>query len=159
MGPGVFMNASTNTMRVIMNTYANPYTYVDVKNIPINKWVHVSLICVDKGLDIYINGLIANRIPFGDTIPYQNFQNVIIFSKVRLGLGNGSIPAALGGEIFKITGAMKGYISNVIYARYALSVTEVQKIMNAGPSAKNADNIMEVPPYLADDWWANTRTK
>ena len=94
MGPGVFMNASTNTMRVIMNTYANPYTFVDVKNVPINKWVHVSLVCVDKGLDIYINGLIANRIPFGDTLPYQNFQNVIMFSKVRLALGNGNTPSA-----------------------------------------------------------------
>lgn len=157
LGPGVFMNASNNTMRVVMNTYANPYTYTDVKNIPINKWVHVTLVCVDKGLDIYINGLIANRIPFGDTLPYQNFQNLVMFSKVKLALGNGNIPAALKGDNFKLTGAIKGYLSNVIYARYAMSVTEIQRLMNAGPSAKKADNVMEVPPYLADDWWQHSK--
>jgi hypothetical protein len=157
LGPGVFMNASENTMRVVMNTYAQPYSYTDVKNIPINKWVHVSLVCIDKGLDIYINGLIANRIPFNDTLPYQNFQDVIMFSKAKFRLGDRNIPVALNGEKLYVTGSMKGYLSNVIYARYALSITEIQRLMNAGPSAKKADNVMEVPPYLADDWWENAK--
>jgi hypothetical protein len=59
MSPGVFMKGDTNTMRVFMSTYANPYTYVDVKNIPIKKWVHVVLNSYNRGLDIFINGNIA----------------------------------------------------------------------------------------------------
>ena len=34
MAPGVFIHGDSNTMRVVMNTYKNPYTYADVKNIP-----------------------------------------------------------------------------------------------------------------------------
>ena len=45
MGPGVFVHGDTNTLRVMMNTYKNPYTYADVKNIPVQKWFHLVLNC------------------------------------------------------------------------------------------------------------------
>jgi len=156
MGPGVFMNASKNTMRVIMNTYKNPYTYVDVQNIPIQKWVHVVLNCVKNGLDVFINGNLANRVTFDNTLPYQNFQDLILFSNVVLNtLGNGNIPVSLGSNKFNLAGAFKGSISNLIYARYALSVNEIQNLMMKGPSTRVTTTVMEQPPYLADDWWAH----
>ena len=156
MGPGVFMNASTNTMRVVMNTYQNPMTYVDIKNIPIQKWVHVVLNCVNNGLDVMINGNLANRMSFDNTLPYQNFQDLILFSNISSNiLGSGGIPVALNGGQFSLSGSFKGYISNLIYARYALSINEVQNLMGKGPSTKTSTKIMERPPYLADDWWAH----
>lgn len=156
MGPGVFMNASTNTMRVIMNTYANPFTYVDITNIPMQKWVHVVLNCVNNGLDVLINGNLANRVSFDNTLPYQNFQDLILFSNVKSNiLGNAGVPVALNGGSFSLSGSFSGSLSNLIYARYALSITEVQNLMTRGPSTKTTTKIMEQPPYLADDWWAH----
>ncbi len=157
MGPGVFMKSNTNTMRVFMNTYKNPYSYVDVRNIPVEKWVHVVLNCYKSGLDVFVNGNLATRMPFKDTIPYQNFQDIILFSSARYNSfrgANGQIPALMN-ENFEIDGAFKGYVSNLIYTRYALSVSEIQTLMSAGASNRTKQKTMDKPPYLADDWWAN----
>lgn len=155
MGPGVFFKGDENTMRVVMNTYKNPYVYADIKNMPVQKWVHVVLNCVKGGLDVFINGNLASRINFTDTLPYQNFQDVILFSNVNSNsLGQAGTPTALGSETFPLGGSFNGYLSSLKYARYALSVNEIQALMNAGPSPKKAEKVMERPPYLADDWWA-----
>jgi hypothetical protein len=155
MGPGVFFKGDENTMRVVMNTYKNPYVYADIKNMPVQKWVHVVLNCVKGGLDIFVNGNLASRIPFTDTLPYQNFQDVVIFSTTNSNiLGQANMPASIGSNPFPLAGSFSGYLSNLKYARYALSVNEIQALMNAGPSAKKADKVMDKPPYMADDWWA-----
>ena len=159
MGPGVFFRGDENTMRVVMNTYKNPYVYADIKNMPVQKWVHVVLNCVKGGLDIFINGNLASRIPFTETLPYQNFEDIIIFSPINSNiLGQASMPAAIGSDTFPLAGSFTGYLSNLKYARYALSVNEVQALMNAGPSPKKADKPMDKPPYLADDWWAGQQS-
>jgi hypothetical protein len=156
MAPGVFLHSNTNTMRVVMNTYKNPYTYADVKNIPVQKWFHVVLNSYKGGLDIFVNGNLANRISFKDTVPYQNFQDVVIFSNANINTLRGSSIPSLNGEDFQFEGAFKGYLSNLTYARYALSVNEIQRLLNAGPSSKIKQKQMDKPPYLADDWWANS---
>lgn len=156
LGPGVFFHSDTNTLRVIMNTYKNPYTYADVKNIPVQKWFHLVLNSYKGGLDIFINGNLANRISFKDTLPYQNFQNIVIFSTLNSNSLRGSGIPALNGEDFQIEGSFKGYISNLTYARYALSVNEIQALMSAGPSSTVKVKQMDAPPYMGDDWWANS---
>ena len=156
MGPGVFMNATNNTMRVVMNTYKNPYTYADVINFPIQKWVHVVLNCFNNGLDIFVNGELATRISFTGTLPYQNFQDIVLFSNVNSNtLSGGTAPIVLGSDTLRLAGSFAGNLSNVIYTRYALSVIEIQNLMNRGPSSKSNTKVMQRPPYLADDWWAN----
>jgi len=156
MAPGVFLHSDTNTMRVVMNTYKNPYTYADVKNIPVQKWFHVVLNSYKGGLDIFVNGNLANRISFNDTVPYQNFQDIVIFSNANINTLRGSSIPSLNGEDFQFEGAFKGYLSNLTYARYALSVNEIQRLLNAGPSSKLKQKQMDKPPYLADDWWAHS---
>jgi hypothetical protein len=156
MGPGVFMKGDTNTMRVIMNTYANPNTYVDIHNIPINKWVHVVLNCIDKGMDIYVNGTLANRISFKDTLPYQNYEDIILFSPTSSTiLGQGGNPTSLDGDSFVFAGAFNGYLSKLTYVRYALSPIEIQNLMNSGPSAVKQNTNLQLPPYTSDDWWTD----
>ena len=156
MSPGVFVHSDTNTLRVMMNTYKNPYTYADVKNIPVQKWFHVVLNSYKGGLDIFITGNLANRISFTDTIPYQNFQDVVIFSNANSNTLRGSSIPALNGDDFQIEGAFKGYLSNLTYARYALSMFEIQRLLNAGPSSKLKQKQLDRPPYMGDDWWANS---
>jgi hypothetical protein len=158
MGPGVFFKGDENTMRVIMNTYMQPFEYADIDNFPVQKWVHVVLNCYKNGLDIYINGNVADRISFSDTLPYQNFQDLVMFSTVNTSiLGQGGIPTAISSEQFPISGSFTGYLSRFKYARYALSINEIQTLMNAGPSTKMSSRIMENSQYLADDWWVTSQ--
>jgi hypothetical protein len=156
MGPGVFVHGDSNTLRVMMNTYKNPYTYADVKNIPVQKWFHLVLNCYKGGLDIFVNGNLANRITFKDTLPYQNFQDIILFSSSKINSLRGSGIPALNGDDFQLEGAFNGYVSNFTYARYALSIQEIQNLMTAGPSSKVKQKAMDKPPYMGDDWWANS---
>lgn len=157
MGPGVFIHGHENTMRVFMNTYKNPYTYCDIKNIPVQKWFHVVLNCYKKGLDVYVNGKLANRISFKGTLPYQNFQDIILFSNANY--NNLKAPIITGGNTdnnpFIVNGSFKGMFSKFIYTRYALSANEIDSLMRAGPAPKMREKSMDQPPYFGDDWWSN----
>jgi hypothetical protein len=156
MGPGVFMLGNTNTMRVIMNTYSDPYAHVDIVNIPVQKWFHVVLNCYKSGLDVYVNGTLANRISFTGAVPYQNFQDIIIFSNLRVNKLSAPRVSALEGKDFPmIEGAMSGQISSLAYARYALSLSEIRKIHSAGRSTATKKVSYVNDSYLSDDWWAN----
>ena len=42
---------------------------------------------------------------------------------------------------------------------YALSYTEIQSMMNMGPSKKVLSATQELPPYFADQWWTTSYTK
>jgi hypothetical protein len=158
MGPGVFMRGLTNTMRIVMNTQTNPYSYIDITNIPIQKWVHVVLNCYKNGLDIYINGGLASRMPLTNTIPYQNFQNIFIFhtsvrklNKANIAVLQSTLAEADTG--IKFNGPMSGQISSLKYARYALSINEINALMGQGPSKKVVMPTNQMPPYNGDTWW------
>jgi hypothetical protein len=152
MGPGVFMHSDTNTLRVVMNTTESPYSFVDVTNIPVNKWFHVVLNCQKSALEIHINGNLTNKLRFENGLPYQNFQDIVLFSTTNYTLRASTCPA-LKGEDFLVRGSFKGLMSEFLYTRYALSFTEIQALMNAGPSNKMKTQVMDKPPYLADTWW------
>lgn len=154
MGPGVFIKGSTNAMRVVMNTYENPYTFIDIQNIPIKKWFHVVLNCRNGGLEVHINGNLTNKIRFDKTQPYINYQDIIIFSNANFIL-NSQTPA-LNGNTLQVSGVFSGFMSEFIYTRYALSFTEIQSLLHAGPSKKIKSESMQLPPYMADTWWTTT---
>jgi hypothetical protein len=94
-------------------------------------------------------------VSFGDSLPYQNFQNIILFSNLR-----NRLPTTIGvlqdqSATVEFDGAFSGQLSNLIYARYALSVAEIQSLLRKGPSGRVEQRTFEKPPYLADDWWAH----
>jgi len=156
MGPGVFIRGNTNTMRVFMNTHANPYSYVDIKNIPVQKWFHVVLNCFNGGLDVYVNGIIANRLPFKDTIPYQNYQDIQFFSKAHFSqYSNPRIAALPAGTTMNIAGSYQGQFASLKYARYALSTFEIDRLLSQGPSSTQRKTQQQLPPYLSDSWWSS----
>lgn len=158
IGPGVFINSThadgTTLMRVVMNTYKNPYTYADIKGFPLNKWFHVVLNCYNNGIDIFINGDLKNRVDFTNTLPYQNFQDVILFYKGGpITLNGTSGPSVLGGgNTMTLTSGFNGKISNLIYTRYALSVTEIQNIMRKGVSSQISVKVTDSIASLSPEW-------
>jgi hypothetical protein len=161
MGPGVFIDGVKNKMRIFMNTYANPYKYLDIQNIPVGKWFHVTINSYRQGIDVYVNGSLANRMKFTNTLPYQNFGNINVFQTSNLRVPGSTIPAVhgdAGPENFIVNGVFNGSISNLRYARYALSIGEINRLMAQGPSPIVKTAPMDTPPYMADDWWSNQMT-
>ena len=52
-------------------------------------------------------------------------------------------------------GPMNGMVSRVYYFSYALTYTEIQSLINMGPSTVMNSPDMSISPYLADTWWTN----
>jgi hypothetical protein len=156
LGPGVYMHNNKNTMRVYMNTFSTWNSYVDVDDFPVKKWVHVALVCQENGLDVFINGNVAKRLNFQKSVPYQNYQNLYVFNRRRVMIRgtNGKTPS-LNDEVFNVFGSIAGLISNLSYHSYALSYTELNGLLQAGPSKKVESDTQDLPPYLTDDWWVS----
>jgi hypothetical protein len=153
LGPGVYMHSNTNTLRVYMSSYDTWNNYAEVDNFPINKWVYITIVCRSMHLEIYINGNINSRLGFNISPPYQNYGDVYAF----LNTSGPTLPsglASLDGDTFRILGGCQGLLSRLAYFNYALSYSEINSLMNQGPSQKmdttqggNATN------YLTDNWW------
>jgi hypothetical protein len=158
MGPGVFLKRNSNTLRVFMNSYTNPYMYCDVENIPVSKWFHVVVSVRKNSMEVYVNGNLTKKMSFENGMPYQNFQDVVFFNQSNFTL-RGSTTPAVGDETFEVRGVFKGNLSAVTYFSYALSYTEIQSLMNMGPSKKVLSATQELPPYFADQWWTTSYTK
>lgn len=137
LGPGVFVRSDENTLRVFMNSYKNWYSYVDIKNIPVQKWFHCAVVFRKNNLEVFINGNMKGRINMEDTYPYQNYQNLIIFGKTTAGTPSKKYMSLTGEEeAYLVGGAMSGQISRLSYYRYALTFSEIQADVNQGPSSQ-----------------------
>lgn len=156
MGPGVFVRGNSNTLRVVMNTYRNAYTYVDIENIPVRKWFHTVILCRKNALEIYINGNLRKKLPFEGTLPYQNFQNLICFSPLKKTILGSQVVSLGSGNDLRFQGAFRGNLSNLIYLAYAASFTEIQSLLDFGVSKKTMSSQMDKPPYLVDTYWTTS---
>jgi hypothetical protein len=166
LGPGVYMRSDTNILRVYMNTYGTWNKYTEIDNFPIGKWVHVALVCRSTHMEIYINGNLKKKMASSNnTPPYQNFGNVYLFSPRTLSLSN-TITTSLDKKVDFIKlqdstsltfgGAASGQVSRVFYFGYALTYTEIQNLMNMGPSPIMESDVNGTnSAKLSDTWWVN----
>lgn len=154
LAPGVYMRSDTNTLRIYMNSFKTWNNFVEVDNFPVQKWVHVVIVCKNSALEIYVNGNLTRKMSFDGYSPYQNYQDVCCFSNRILHLTQTQVPS-VDDAGFHVFGVMKGMLSRLNYFNYALCYAEIQRLMNEGPSTKMDSGIMNnVPPYLDDTWWA-----
>jgi hypothetical protein len=167
LGPGIFCWGDTNKVRVYMNCYDTWDNFVDVENIPVNKWFHMTVSCKGNTLYVYINGNLKKKMVLtNNTPPYQNFGNVYAFNPRTISLTK-SITLSLekdpefvhlqGNNVLSFDGSAKGMISRVYYFGYALTYTEIQALMNMGPSPNIQGGGVEVNAQLSDTWWANNQ--
>ena len=177
LSPGVYLHSNKNTMRVYMNTYKTWNNYIDIDNIPVNKWFHTVVMCKQNALEVYINGNIASKLSFKDFLPYQNFEDICCFSQRNFTLKTINIPsldpnfnstvspnnasdcnaasANIDPNNMTVFGAAKGMLSRLTYFNYALSYVEINQLMNEGPSSKmDASAVATIQPYLSDTWWS-----
>ena len=133
--PGLYIDKSDNSFKVVMNTFTSVMETIKVPNIPRNKWINVIIRCQNRKIDIYINGLIAQSYELS-AVPKQNYGNVYVAQ-------NGGFP---------------GYISNLWYYNYALTIGEIQRLNYSGPStvAANISGSFDKktdPDYLSLRWY------
>jgi hypothetical protein len=143
-----------------MNTYDTWFNTIDVKRIPFNKWVHLALVLRNNTMEIYVNGNLATKRTFNGTLPYQNYQPLILFPSATTAATEFDATASTkrgipAGENFNIRGKFSGYISNLFYHSYAISYSQIQQSLSLGPSAQFEENSMDKPPYLIDSWWTS----
>jgi hypothetical protein len=153
LGPGLFINAGTNTLRLYQNNTLTWYNYIDVNDIPIKKWFHLVIVVKNNATEIYVNGNLSAKLTNNKAVVYQNYQPLYLFQDLRVNRTSINTPSIPEGEKFIVIGKASGQISRFNYYSYALSFTEIQDLMNIGPNPQmDIDNI-DKPPYFIDNWW------
>ena len=135
-GPGLYISPMDNKLHIIMNTVSStdPNTTIDIDNIPIQKWFHVALRLQNTVLDVYVNGVVVNRLLLNNT-PKQNYGNVYICQN----------------------GGFSGKLSNLRYYSRALNVFEINNIVSSGPNMKVAADMKPIGgfDYLSTQWYSS----
>ena len=166
LGPGIFCFGSANTLRVYMNCYNTWNSYTDIPNIPVDKWFHIVVSCKGNTLYVYINGSLKNKMALAsNTPPYQNYGNVYLFSPRKMTVPTSTVSlvpdsnlgSSTASSPLTFSGAARGMVSRVYYYSYALTSSEIQTLMNMGPSPNMNGADMSISPYLADTWWTNSQ--
>ena len=178
MAPAVFFKSDKNTLRVYMNSSMAWNNYVDIHNIPMKKWFHLVVMVKGRALDVYINGNLANRHKFRD-IPKLNFGAFYLFlpklintsevsaavcttatklaAQVNVSVSNTTeTERDLKGVPIAILGRMSGYASRVKYFAFALSYSQIDKLLKEGPNPSMFRPAQAAPisvsPNIAIGW-------
>jgi hypothetical protein len=135
-GPGVYVRKNNDQaeIRILMSTFDNPRgADISIPNIPIQKWLNLTIRVKHKHMDIYINSNIVHRHIFEGSPPKQNYGNVYVSSQ----------------------GGFSGLISNLRYFSRAITGIEVGNIVKQGPNLQSAgdDALATNPPYLSMRWY------
>jgi hypothetical protein len=108
--PGLWLYPDTNALHARINTFASPNEGCDIKNIPLQKWVHITYVLNNRTVDIYIDGKLERSCVLRG-VPKLNDEPVRVCDN----------------------GGFFGKISNLVYYRYALKPDEVYNIYAGGP--------------------------
>ncbi len=108
--PGLWLYPDTNALHARINTFASPNEGCDIKNIPLQKWVHIAYILNNRTVDIYIDGKLERSCVLRG-VPKLNNQPLQVCDN----------------------GGFFGKISNLVYFKYALKPNEVYGIYSQGP--------------------------
>lgn len=132
--PGIWLHPRENSMRFYMNTYNSiAGNYIDIQNIPLNKWFHIVFSVNQLTMDVYVNGNLRKSLKF-TSLPKQNYGDLFIMS-------------------FR---GFDGYLSRLCYYNYAVPYSEVEKLLEQGPAPIQCIGKGEMPPYLTPTWWVST---
>lgn len=145
--PGVWLDSTTNNLHVLMNTFPTSGSTVNptvqpspnpvfeeavVQNVPMNTWFHLAIVCINKNIDIFVNGRLKMRKALNG-VPRLNYGDLYV-----------------GGNSYN------GYLSNLYYFAHALQIFELDRLVAEGP----ASVMFKTPKYneaqLAQDWYLAT---
>jgi hypothetical protein len=98
----------------------------DLVNIPVQRWVHISIVLINKTLDVYLNGKLARSCTLDE------------------------VPKLSKGDIYiNQDGGFQGKLSDLLYVNKALSVTEVYNLYLSGPKKFTLyDKVADMTPKV-----------
>ena len=134
--PGVWFYPKTNNLMVRVDTYSNTKKTMnpisdprlikqespcDLVNIPVQRWMHVAIVMINKTVDIYLNGKLTRSCTL-ENVPRINKGDVHI----------------------NMDGGFDGRMSDLFYYNQAYSPGDIYSIYKAGP------NSFDIIKYLDD---------
>ena len=122
--PGLFISENSNELIVTVNTFEHILEEVKVPNIPLNKWINISIRVANLNLDVFMNGNIAVRHR--------------LRSPVKQNMGDVHVNAQ---------GGFDGMLSSFRYFNSSLSSAEIMDIVRAGPNLK-MDKSMNISHHI-----------
>lgn len=130
--PGLYITPHTNNLVVMMNTFDKIKEEIVVEDIPLNKWINVIIRVENNKLDVYINGVIVKR-HILESVPKQNYGDVYA----------------------SLNGGYNGYTSSLRYWNHALSIRDIQKVVDQGPNLSMSEAVMteSKPRYFSLRWF------
>lgn len=133
--PGLYISDTDNTLRIYLDTVTNNNNYLEVSNIPLNKWFNCIIRLQNTVLDVYINGVITARKVLNE-VPKQNYDDV------NVGYNNG----------------FSGQLSNLKYHNHSLSIFEINNIILMGPNMTQSGSVVTNTSYfgyLSNMWYSS----
>jgi hypothetical protein len=137
-GPGLYLESSETSsepeyakLKVIMDTYADNRSEIEINNVPIKKWVNVIIRAQNTVIDVYINGSIAQRVIL-DEVPRQNYYNMQVGQN----------------------GGFSGQLSNLRYYQKSLNIFDIKQILDEGPNLTADVETSGYYNYLSNLWYS-----
>jgi hypothetical protein len=127
--PGLYIDSTSNSLLVKINTYGGGMESVLIPNIPAQKWIHVAIEVNQYALSVFINGILRQTHTLSQ-LPLQNLDSLVIGSNEN---------------------AWDGSISGLTYYSRTLKPDEIEKLATQQPSASGLMPVM--PPYADITWY------
>lgn len=132
------VNGNTAGLLINMNSFTKIDERIEIKNIPLNKWVNVIIrVTKQKQLDVYISGTLVKR-HILNGVPKQNYGDVYV----------------------SMNGGFSGNTSELRYFEKAISTSKIQSIVNKGPNKKFVADMNigkdDTNKYLSTQWFLQT---
>jgi hypothetical protein len=128
----VVMDSNTGQEQGRIDNHENT---MEIKNIPLKKWVCVILRMKNTILETYVNGVVAGRLQFKD-VPLQNYYDVHVGKN----------------------GGINGKISNLQYHSQALTIFDINNLVSSGPDIRTLKTNIQVSSnynYLSNLWYSS----
>jgi len=140
--PGLYISSEATDagkqkvdLAVVMSTFEDPMETIIIKDVPLNKWINVTIVLKGQVLDVYINGTIAGRHTLRG-VPMQSY----------------------GPLNMSLNGGFAGRMSTTQYFSRALSPVQIANVASVHPSLQEKGGSLEnpFPPYLSMRWYTGS---
>lgn len=131
--PGFWLYPKENKLAINMNTYYSIKESCDIDNIPLNKWINICFVLINKNIDIYVNGKLRKRCTLKG-IPKLNYGDLYLTQH----------------------GGFDGFLSKLRYYNYALPIYKIEELMRQGPSKKSCTTTKLTSEMLHRNWYLSS---
>lgn len=131
--PGLYLDTTSNSLLVVINTFGETSETILISNITANKWIHFAIVVDQDSVDIYINGVLRQHHTLFQ-LPKQNDKEIEVGS----------------------TNGWEGVLSRLQYTPRSLSASEVATLTANVP--KDDLTIPPASPQYYDLSWYIGRT-